>query len=1456
MCEFYIDRGGTFTDFFIRLPDGACKTLKLLSVDPKNYDDAPTEGIRRVLVDYYGGSDEELRRRLARNKKIPTRYVKAIRMGTTVATNALLEREGASVLYLTTRGHEDMLAIGNQARPEIFDLQVKVPDVLYQAVLGVEERVYPSSAAGGSRSAAAGRGTSSASPATATATAPSAPPSSIFVERPLDVERAGARIAQKIAEMAATRRKTSKPTRSPSNEHCADDEEDVSIAINLLHSYAFPDHEQQLATWCREKLPEVQLLENATSTSLGADGVVKPKSVNVSVSSTLCPMKKAVPRGFTTTVDAYLTPKVRRYVEQFLSRFDESDDDYASFCQQRLFFMQSDGGLTSAAGFTGFKAIVSGPAGGCVGFSRTTPLYYKNDQHFDPTNKNFCNKDKPMPVIGFDMGGTSTDVSRYDPASGAFNEVLESEIAGFLVQAPQLDINTVAAGGGSRLWFRNCIMDVGPESAKAHPGPVCYRRENGVLAVTDANVYLNRILVDLFPAIFGEKENEKLDRAKAGDALEKIAAEINRANVAGGSDENRSCSSCGVKSAEEIAWGFLEIANEKMCRPIRELSESRGYNVKDHVLACFGGAGPQHVCAIARALGIRKAFVHKHSGILSAYGMGLADVTNEFSESAAAVFRETKVALPEEDPDGQESFRAALRAGFGSLREKCASGLSAQGFNIGNEAGAFQYFLHLRYAGNDNVLMVEAQATSSVDPSAFDFRSAFYAQFRETYGFDLGTQREILVEDVRVKGTGRLSTRQLLREVEAVVEPISDGDIGHARCAAVYDMFEPLRAKSWVQAPVYLLDHRTGDHSWGLLADCVGGGVTRKDLAEEHQPPILNPGDAIAGPAWILDATTTCVLDVACVATVTAEKSLQIDVGTEQTVAERASRITTLERSLEAWRRHLGFETSSSGVRGSKVEVETSEASSSTATVPATTVSPASRPDAASLSVYGHKFMSIAEQCGRVLQRTAVSVNIKERLDFSCAIFSADGGLVANAPHVPVHLGAMAETIRGQMQIRKEELREASTSAATYDKVWVTNDPFLGGSHLPDITVITPVFVRDDAAIDGDAPDSQSFSPPARSSPAGSRCPRPEKNSGFDDPLPEPPPQRQKLLFFVACRGHHADIGGISAGSMPAYSKFLHEEGAIVGSELLVSGGKFNEARMRDLFRESRNLEDVVSDLKAQVAANFRGRELLLEMVRDKGEETVLSYMSFVQDHARQAVEAMLEAVCEKYGRNTFEAEDYMDCGTKIQLRVTIDRASAPAQASSTSTSSPIIETTTAPAGTTTATRATFDFSGTGPQKPDANINAPKAITSAAVMYCLRCLVDMDIPLNSGCLAPIAIQLPERSLLNPEPGLAVCAGNVTTSMRVTDVILKAFHAAAASQGCMNNCSFGNRAFGYYETIAGGSGATEGRSGTSGKQCHMTNTRMTDVEVLESQYPVLLREFALRTNSGGPGRWRG
>lgn len=1162
LFRFSIDRGGTFTDVYAETPgEPGYRAIKLLSEDPAHYPDAPLEGIRRILQDVSGIPQPK--------EGFDASKVEWVRMGTTVAANALLERKGAPFALLITKGFRDLLRIGKQNRPNLFDLKVRKPEPLYETVVEVDERVRvlsPFEDPGGKSIVRGFTGD--------------------FVEilRAPDL-RSIKKDLQRIKGMGIR-----------------------SLAIVLMHSSAWPEHELQIG---------------ALADEMGFD--------QVSLSAQVMPRVKMVDRGQTCCVDAYLTPGIRDYVEGFRARFNNP--------KAKLLFMRSDGGLVSAESFKGSGAILSGPAGGVVGYA-STAFERKDDFEGQPSAR---------PVIGFDMGGTSTDVSRFD---GEYDWVHETEIAGVHIQAPQMNIKTVAAGGGSRLYFKNGMFAVGPESSGAHPGPVCYRK-NGFLSLTDANLVLGRILPDYFPSIFGPNQDQPLDLDAARNAFAKLTDEINADPQAKGKAR---------MLIEEAAYGFVRVANEVMSRSIHEISVARGHDIRKHTLASFGGAGGQHACAIARSLGIGRVFIHRFAGILSAYGLGLADVVQEIQEPASCTLNE-------------DSFSHIERR-LAALSRQAAEKLRRQGF--AEEQITVQLYLNLRYQGTDTSRMVSR-------PADKNFIREFESMHKREFGFVL-EGREILVDDLRVRAIGKTEVSG-----EKPV-PRKSGKTPPQNISRCY--FE----KGWMETPVFTLDS-------------------------------LGAEEDIEGPAIIINDTSTLVVEPGCAARVTKFGNVEIEVAPEK------------EKPV-----------------GGEV-------------------------DPVQIAIFSSKFASIAEQMGRILQSAAVSTNIKERQDFSCAVFGPDGGLIANAPHQPVHLGSMGQTVRAQIELRGDDLKEGD--------VLVTNHPSAGGTHLPDITVITPVM------------------------------------------------ENGKPVFFTASRGHHADIGGISPGSMPPFSKSIQEEGVCIKSMKLVENGVFKEKEISDLLTRTsktdkglisgtRTLKDNISDLKAQIAANQKGIELLREMAAKYSLEAAHAYMNHIRENAESAVRSMLRGLyAAKGGDGPLAAREFMDDGTPINLTLTIK-----------------------PDGS-----ALFDFTGCGPQV-SGNWNAPPAVTYSAVLYCLRCMLKEEIPLNEGCLAPIEIKLEAGSLLSPSENAAVAAGNVLTSQRVADVILKAFGASAASQGCMNNLTFGDDQFAYYETIGGGAGAGPGWHGQSGVHTHMTNTRITDPEILEKRYPVLLREFSIRKGSGGKGKFRG
>ncbi|CAK0741638.1 hypothetical protein CVIRNUC_001340 [Coccomyxa viridis] len=1190
--RFSIDRGGTFTDIFAEIDTNngnpRQRVMKLLSEDPANYKDAPREGIRRVLEEVTG-------RKHPRDKPLDTSRIASIRMGTTVATNALLERKGERCCLVTSKGFRDLLHIGNQSRPAIFDLEISIPDVLYDHVVEVDEQVIlPLGSKPDKRAGKDPEGDSKDFPP-------------------------GGKCVEGVTGELLCIRKPPEPETVRRDLQAVLERGIKSIAVVLKHSAIFPDHEKAVG---------------AIAKQLGFE--------QVSLSSEVMQMVKMVPRGFTATADAYLTPHIMRYIQAFQGGFDEG------LKHVQLSFMQSDGGLSPVSSFSGHKAVLSGPAGGYVGYALTTQWEGQEASK--------------LQMIGFDMGGTSTDVSRF---AGSYEHVFESTTAGVTIQAPQLDINTVAAGGGSRLFFRTGVFQVGPESAGAHPGPVCYRK-GGHAAITDANLVLGRILPQFFPNIFGPNEDEPLDREAAEQALAELAEQVNA-----GQKE---------KSVDEVAMGFVRVANETMCRPIRALTQMKGYDVAQHCLACFGGAGGQHACAIAQNLGMRTIFVHRYAGVLSAVGIGLADVVAEEQEPSAQAL-------------SQDSIKG-LDAQLDALQKRAEERLLEQGFE--RDQVSTERFLNLRYDGTDVAVMTTCSSSCT-------YEEAFENTYKREFGFVL-EDRSIQVDDVRVRATGKAVPLPKPGDFPGDPGPLP-------KPAEETSAYFQIGGRQ--KTPAYLLN-------------------------------TLKPGHVVEGPAILIDDISTVVVEPECTAYITAGQDIRIEVHADTSASKK----------------------------------------------------PLTECDPIQLAIFSHRFMGIAEQMGRVLQRTSISVNIKERLDFSCALFGPDGALVANAPHLPVHLGAMSEAIRYQIKHWGPE-GEGKREGLQPGDVLASNHPQLaGGSHLPDITVITPVF-REGA-----------------------------------------------IVFFVASRGHHADVGGITPGSMPPNSHSLVEEGAAILSFKLVKGGAFQTEGITEILQApgklkdriqgmsgTRNLSDNLSDLKAQVAANNKGIGLVQDLIEEYGLPTVQAYMHHIQANAEDAVRQMLTEFSERQSLpevGTVVSEDQMDDGTPIRLSVTVNRREG---------------------------SAVFDFEGTGPEV-HGNTNAPPAVTYSAIIYSLRCMVDQDIPLNQGCLKPVTVKIPPNTILSPSAEAAVVGGNVLTSQRVTDVILKAFNAAAASQGCMNNLTFGDSGMGYYETIAGGAGAGPDWDGRSGVHTHMTNTRITDPEILERRYPVVLREFSLRPGSGGPGRHRG
>ncbi|MDR6428318.1 5-oxoprolinase (ATP-hydrolyzing) [Variovorax paradoxus] len=1125
--QFWIDRGGTFTDLVGRDPEGGLHTLKLLSENPEQYKDAAVEGIRRLL-------------KLAPAEAVTPERVECVKMGTTVATNALLERNGEPTVLVTTAGFRDALRIATQARPRLFDRRIVLPELLYERVIEAGERM---DAQGG-------------------------------VVQPLDEDALGAELQE--AFDAGLR----------------------ACAIVFMHGWRHTAHE------------------------LAAERIARAIGfTQVSVSHKTSPLMKLVPRGDTTVVDAYLSPILRRYVEQVSRQMPGVP----------LFFMQSSGGLTQADRFQGKDAILSGPAGGIVGMVRTA-----------------IDAGHPR-VIGFDMGGTSTDVSHY---AGEFERSFETQVAGVRMRAPMMSIHTVAAGGGSVIAFDGARLRVGPESAGANPGPASYRR-GGPLTTTDANVLLGKIQPSHFPRVFGPNADEPLDLAAARRGFDAMARRMSEATGR-------------TVSAEEVASGALRIAVASMANAIKRISVARGYDVTQYTLQCFGGAGGQHACLVADALGMRSVYLHPLAGVLSAFGMGLAD---QLAMRELALERRL-------DAQGL----AAAREAAGSLAAQAKGELREQG--VADAAIATVHRVQLRYEGTDTALACALPMAGSAGEAIAAMREEFEAGYRRRFAF-LMAERALVIEAVTVEAVGA---------GERAAAPA-------AQAEAASHAPEPLAA-----VRMY------------CEADEEAAGWRDAALFDEAA---LKPGASIDGPAILAGRNATTVIEPGWQARATA-----------------------------------------AGIELHRVRPRVAAQALGTSA------------DPVMLEVFNNLFMNIAEQMGLRLQNTAYSVNIKERLDFSCALFDVQGKLIANAPHMPVHLGSMSESIKTVID---------GNPGMKPGDVFVLNDPYHGGTHLPDITVVTPVYL------------------------------------GASDARPS---------FYVASRGHHADVGGITPGSMPPFSATIGDEGVLIDNFKLVEGGRLREAELRALLASgahpSRNIEQNLADLRAQIAANEKGVQELQAMVAQFGRETVAAYMAHVQDNAEESVRRVITAL--RNGEFTLP----LDNGAQIRVRVTVDAV---------------------------ARSATVDFTGTSAQLPN-NFNAPRAITMAAVLYMFRTLVDDDIPLNAGCLKPIEVIVPDGCMLNPLPPAAVVAGNVETSSCVTNALYGALGVMAASQCTMNNFTFGDGEHQYYETISGGSGAGPGFDGTSVVQTHMTNSRLTDPEVLEFRYPVRLDSYRLRTGSGGAGRWRG
>jgi 5-oxoprolinase (ATP-hydrolysing) len=1129
--DFWIDRGGTFTDVIARRPDGTLVAHKLLSDNPEAYGDAAVQGIRDLI-----GIDSR--------EPIPPGMIGSVKMGTTVATNALLERKGERTLLLITKGFRDALRIGYQARPKIFARHIVKPEMIYERVVEVDERV-----------------------------------------------RADGTV-EKEPDLAAVRAELSAARAAGIN----------AVAIVFMHAYRYAAHEQGVAALARE---------------IGF--------AQVSVSHEVSPLIKLVGRGDTTVVDAYLSPILRRYVAQVAGDLGTSAAAASATAPAeqnapRLMFMMSSGGLTAAELFQGKDAILSGPAAGVVGMAETG------------REAGFSH------LIGFDMGGTSTDVSHFD---GEYERAFETEVAGVRMRAPMMLIHTVAAGGGSVLHFDGARFRVGPDSAGANPGPKCYRR-GGPLALTDANVMVGKLMADFFPKIFGPQQNLPLDADAVRVGFVQLADEVGNG-----------------RSPEEVADGFIKIAVENMANAIKKISVQRGYDVTRYALNCFGGAGGQHACLVADALGMTKVLIHPFSSLLSAYGMGLADIRATRQQALEEPFGEAALA---------KFAVIGKHLGVEAAAEVVGQGVSPDVVSVHARA-------HIRYAGTDTALVVPGGSGDAFF-SLGRVKSAFEVAHKARFGF-IDNTKELVIEAVSVEAVG-----------------------GGAKFS------EPVLATS--DAPLLAPTRRTRFYSHGDWREAAVFARAQ-----------LSPGQRVRGPAIIIEPHQTVVVEDGWQAEITAKDHLLLE------------RVVPLQRQ------------SAVGTAADPVMLE----------------------------IFNNLFMSIAEQMGVSLQNTAYSVNIKERLDFSCAVFDADATLVANAPHMPVHLGSMDRAV-------ESVIRENKGRIAPGD-VYVINAPYNGGTHLPDITVCTPVF---DAGSGGE------------------------------------------LLFWVASRGHHADVGGISPGSMSPNATTIEEEGVYIDNFKLVDRGRFREQALYDLLTgakyPARNPLQNVNDIKAQIAANEKGVQELHKMVAYFTLPVVKAYMQHVQDNAAESVRRVIDRIHDA----SFEYE--MDQGTWIRVKIRVDKDKR---------------------------EATVDFTGTSPQQ-NTNFNAPEPVTRAAVLYVFRVMVDDEIPMNGGCLRPINIIIPKQSMLSPTYPAAVVAGNVETSQAVTNCLFGALGALAAAQGSMNNLNFGNDKYQYYETICSGSPAGPGFPGTDAVHTHMTNTRLTDPEVLEFRYPVVLEDFHIRKGSGGRGRW--
>ncbi len=1186
--QFWIDRGGTFTDIVAKRPDGKLIIHKLLSENPDRYEDAPVQGIREIMG-------------IPANLPLPTEEIEAIKMGTTVATNALLERKGDKVVLLITQGFRDALRIGYQNRPHIFAREIILPEMLYSRVIEVEERLDRNG------------------------------------NQLIPLNKA------KVEQDLLT----------------AYEEGIRSCAIVLIHGYRYDNNEREI---------------EAIASKIGF--------TQISVSHRVSPVMKLVSRGDTTVVDAYLSPILRRYVNRVQQQLNLSTNknicvhrgtgilpvSSSAVKQPKLIFMQSNGGLVDANSFQGKDSILSGPAGGIVGAVKTSLK---------------AGLDK---IITFDMGGTSTDVAHY---AGEYERTLETEIAGVRLRTPMMSIHTVAAGGGSIVKFEGDRYRVGPESGGANPGPACYGK-GGALTITDCNVMVGKLQPQFFPKVFGIKGNLPLDREIVKEKFQQLREKI-REKIG----DNR--------NPEEIAAGFLAIAVQKMADAIKKISLERGYDVAKYTLCCFGGAGGQHACLIAAALGIKRVFIHPYAGVLSAYGIGLADIRILKERAVEAVLNSELI-------PNLNSILAALEADCQAelQRQQTQPREEIEPDNKQNDKQDIQIVqqVHLKYEGTDGTIAVNF---ASLDEMTQQFTNTR----QQLYGFTV-PDKQLIVEQVSV---------ELICPGETLEEKIIESSDRKLTPMDVVSMYSD---GEWRDTPVFNRDN-------------------------------LQAGDIIQGPAMIMEATGTNIIEPGWAAEVNNFNHLFLNRSSTGINGDKLDNLQ--DNSLQS-------------LNTSLVNPNPSHSSSSSEKshrkIPA-------KPDPILLEIFHNFFRSIAEQMGTTLQKTSYSVNIKERLDFSCAIFDGEGNLVANAPHIPAHLGSMSASISSLITHIGNKIKPRD--------VYISNNPYNGGSHLPDLTVISPVFSQNNS--------------PAKSP-----------------------------IFYVASRGHHADLGGITPGSMPPHSKTIEEEGILIDNFHLVEQGNFRQTELLALFNNSpyppRNTNQNIADLQAQIAANEKGIKELQHLVENYSLQTVQAYMTHIQSNGAECVRKAISRL--KDGSFTCP----LDGGGKICVTITINHENPSAK---------------------------IDFTGTSKQLNN-NLNAPAAICQAAVLYVFRTLVDDDIPLNQGCLQPLEIIIPSGSMLNPQYPAAVVAGNVETSQKITNCLYGALGAMAAAQGTMNNFTFGNQQYQYYETICGGSGAGPNFNGTDAIQTHMTNSRLTDPEVLEWRFPVLLESFAIRPQSGGKGLYCG